>query len=43
MVEEKFNRQNNKVYAKISTDVPAAAQNDWRAHHLQSAMVRSRV
>lgn len=38
-VEEKFNRQNNKVYAKSSKDVPATARNVSRAHHPASVMV----
>ncbi|KAI8429942.1 hypothetical protein MSG28_000408 [Choristoneura fumiferana] len=38
-VEEKFHRQNNKVYAKSSKDVPASARNVWRTHHPASVMV----
>lgn len=38
-VEEKFNRQNNKVYAKSSKDVPASARNVSRTHHPASVMV----
>lgn len=38
-VEEKFNRQNNKVYAKSSREVPATARNVQRAHHPASVMV----
>ncbi|CAH1645012.1 unnamed protein product [Spodoptera littoralis] len=38
-VEEKFNRQNNKVYAKSSKDVPPSARNVSRTHHPASVMV----
>lgn len=38
-VEEKFNRQNNKIYAKSSKDIPANVRNVQRTHHPASVMV----
>lgn len=38
-VEEKFNRQNNKVYARSSKDVQPSVRNVQRTHHPASVMV----
>lgn len=38
-VEEKYNRQNHKVYARSSREVPPIARNIQRSHHPASAMV----
>lgn len=38
-VEEKFNRQNDKVYAKCSKEVPPSVRNVQRTHHQASVMV----
>lgn len=38
-IEEKFNRQNDKVYAKSSKDVPPSVRNVQRTHHPACVMV----
>lgn len=38
-VEEKFNRQNNKVYAKSAKEVPSRFRNVQRGHHPANLMV----
>ncbi|OXA41211.1 Transposable element Tc3 transposase [Folsomia candida] len=38
-VEEKFNRQNDRIYAKRKSDIPIAQRKSNRSHHLGSVMV----
>lgn len=38
-VEEKFNRQNDRIYAKRKSDIPIAARKSKKSHHPGSVMV----
>ncbi|OXA37813.1 hypothetical protein Fcan01_27452 [Folsomia candida] len=38
-VEEKFNRQNDRIYVKRTSDIPITQRSSKRAHHLESVMV----